>query len=612
MKKIKIAITLACAAVFGLGGYSLPAQSFYNQLPIPDTISADTIMLEVEELQHNFDPGGTTFNGTMIPTFSYNKAGETSNSYLGPTLIWRHGRRQWTQVHNMLPGQQTTVHWHGAHIPAHTDGGPHQVIDNGATWDINFDIKDATTTLWYHPHLHDFTYTQVEMGLSGLIYVDDLDDPARDSVPHVYNVDDFPLIIQNKTFNEDTATGTWSIDTVQAGHATQIVNGVVNPYLEVPAQMVRFRILDGSSRVSYLLGFGDSTGTKLPFWLVGADAGWVPEPILVDSFLTGPGIRNEVVFDFSSYNPGDVLYLWDFRSDMPGGIVKSGGSDVRVIELRVTAATGSAITMLPADLPDIDTFDLQAVDTTRVKELRGMSGQGNPQNAVPFSIDGNQYQLERVDDIIPLGNTEIWEIWNRSNVAHPFHIHDIHFKVIEVWDSVANDTIPIPVELQGPQDNIMVLRGQKVSFITEFSDFGTARGFNDFDSTYMYHCHILTHEDGYYAVAPGQSRDHVGMMQQFLGWDGTFVSNEEATAITPTVVFYPNPATHELNLHGESKRASEFCMFDLQGKLVFRKELAPFDGTKTFDVSHLQSGMYLVEWRSNGLKSTEKVIIHRD
>ena len=95
-----------------------------------------------------------------------------------------------------------------------------------------------------------------------------------------------------------------------------------------------------------------------------------------------------------------------------------------------------------------------------------------------------------------LNDIEIWEIQNLTNVAHPFHIHDIAFEIISVVDSFGNAVNPFPNEYLGPQDNFMVPRGWKVQFITQFDDFGTSLGPNAFDSTYMYHCHILTHEDG--------------------------------------------------------------------------------------------------------------------
>jgi len=98
--------------------------------------------------------------------------------------------------------EATTLHWHGMHVPAKADGGPHQVIAPGATWSPSFQVKQKAALFWYHSHLMGKTGAQVNQGLAGLILVND-DESSRLGLPSEYGVDDIPLVIQDRRFNSD-------------------------------------------------------------------------------------------------------------------------------------------------------------------------------------------------------------------------------------------------------------------------------------------------------------------------------------------------------------------------------------------------------------------------
>lgn len=597
------------------------AQTFVNPLPIPDTIDAAVINLSLDIETHNFNDFavGQPLNDTLIKTFAFNFGGDTdTNTYLGPTLIWRTGRHQTINVTNNLP-DTATVHWHGAHVPAKMDGGPHSPIaPNGGVWPVHFDVLDSSCTLWYHPHAHDETFAQVEMGLSGIIIVEDATDAIRSSLPHRYGVDDFPIIIQERNFKPSIdQTYALQIDTLQHGAnggtrpTSWIINGVTNPYLEVPPQMVRFRVLDGSSRIAYRLGIGTLPANLLPFQLIASDDGYLRNPITVDNFLTGPGIRNELVFDFTQY-AGQSLYLLNVQGQAGSGIIGIGPPEQSTanayMEIRVGLLPNLPVGIIPP-FPAIDTFAYDNQTPVRNKNLLGHNAQGG--GFVPFSINGNQFDLPFVNDTIMLNATEKWVISNQTAVAHPFHIHDIHFFIIAVDSIITGGTVslPIPPEYQGPKDNVLVKAGHQVTFVTKFTDFATQISA---DSAYMYHCHILTHEDGYYALGgpppTTQQRDHFGMMQQFVVWNGIVAAPDEA-AMVDDMTLYPNPATDMLHLRGEYNKASTVKVMDLQGRTVLQRDLAPFNGTTTFDVGSFSKGMYIFEWSSAAGNFTRKVVL---
>lgn len=132
------------------------------------------------------------FQGIDTPTYGYN------GDYLDPTLRFRRGEQVRIRVRNMLE-EMTTVHWHGMEVPGAADGGPHQKIQAGITWEPRFTVDQPASTLWYHPHPIGNTARQVYLGLAGLIIIDDDLSDSLD-LPKSYGRNDIPLVIQDHRF----------------------------------------------------------------------------------------------------------------------------------------------------------------------------------------------------------------------------------------------------------------------------------------------------------------------------------------------------------------------------------------------------------------------------
>ena len=162
----------------------------------------------------------------------------------------------------------------------------------------------------------------------------------------------------------------------------------------------------------------------------------------------------------------------------------------------------------------------------------------------------------------------------------------------------------MPVEYLGRKDDIWILPGNVVRFVTKFDDFGSPMPFEVATETYMYHCHILPHEDGMYAA----SNVHAGMMLQFAVWDGT-VRITEAQEIGDGMQLYPNPAHDVLHLRGESRIPSELRIYDIQGRLLHKEALSAFNGDVSIPVADLAVGMILVEWSSAKGTFTRKIVL---
>ncbi|MEQ9735636.1 MAG: multicopper oxidase domain-containing protein, partial [Algiphilus sp.] len=209
------------------------------------------------------------FTGVETPTLGINGA------YLGPTLKMRAGELVRMNVTNRI-GEPSTIHWHGFHLPARADGGPHQVIRDGETWSPQFVVKQRAAMFWYHSHMVPRTGPQVYHGLAGLIYVDD-DETARLDLPSDYGVDDIPLVLQDRAFgNDGSLLYSTSMPSVMMGVRGNVllVNGTVRPYFEARTSKLRLRILNGSNARSHTVGFADGR----TFQQIGTDGGLLERP----------------------------------------------------------------------------------------------------------------------------------------------------------------------------------------------------------------------------------------------------------------------------------------------------------------------------------------------
>ena len=412
--------------------------------------------------------------------------------FLAPTLRARCGEIVAIALHNELP-EDTTIHWHGMHLPARMDGGPHQMIPVGASWHPEWTIDQPAATLWYHPHPHGHTAKHVYRGVAGLFLIDDESDAL--DIPHEYGVDDIPLIIQDKRFTDD---GDLTMDAGsffdQFGGSTSfgvlgdtiLVNGTYDPYLEITRSLVRFRILIGSNARFYNLGFTDDR----EFHLVATENGFLPDgPVALDRLLLGPGERAEIVVAFE---PGDDVVLRSFEADLGDSGRQIGANDTWDLIAFRAAETLEPSRELPVDLgPGNAVPEIPGNATVREFELNGHR-----------EINGEEMDMSRIDEVVPAGALEVWKV-RSSGQPHTFHIHGATFHVLEVAGSEP------PAHLRGPKDTVFVGPDHDVTLALQFQDYV------DREWPYMFHCHILRHEDngmmGQFVVVEPGTEDEVVM-----------------------------------------------------------------------------------------------------
>ncbi|WP_038465747.1 multicopper oxidase family protein [Arthrobacter sp. PAMC 25486] len=396
-----------------------------------------------------------------------------NGAFLGPTLRVRRGEEIRINVSNALD-EPTTLHWHGMRLPAAADGGPHQMVEPGATWSPSWTIDQPAATLWYHPHPHGQTERHVYKGLGGMFLIDDDEETAL-NLPRDYGVDDIPLIVQDKTFSGNgQLVETGRIGVGMLG-GTVLVNGTAAPVLDVVAEHTRLRLLNASSARSYNFGFSDDR----TFTMIASDGGLLTAPAPLSRIMLTPGERAEIIV---TAVPGETVTLRSYSQDLGvsnARAAESGSLDtLDIIELQaasvlmpaapIPAKLGSAAYPDPALAGDMQMFQLG--DNV---------------------INSKHMDMDRIDLEVKAGSTQAWAVFNAHNQPHNFHIHDVQFQILTV------DNKPPPPELAGWKDTVYVPPGVTVRLLMQFGKLA------DPVVPYMYHCHLLWHED-------------MGMMGQFL------------------------------------------------------------------------------------------------
>ncbi|RVX41406.1 FtsP/CotA-like multicopper oxidase with cupredoxin domain [Nonomuraea polychroma] len=482
-KFLKVGLaSVSALAVAGGGGFgwawlssatgNVDELAFDLPLRIPPLLEGGSFDLRLQAGVSELRPG------TKTGTWGVN------GPHLGPTLRMRRGETVSPRVHNALP-EATSVHWHGMRLPATMDGGPHQMIAPGSTWKPTWKIDQPAATLWYHPHLHGTTARHVYQGLAGLFLIDD-EHAAK--LPHEYGVDDIPLIIQDATFDGD---GSLTLDnfgmSVVPGMDLMgflgkevLVNGTLGPAFTVTTTRVRLRLLNASVGRVYNVGFADDR----EFALVATDSGLVGEPVRLTRVLLASGERAEIVVDF---RPGEQVVLRSFTAELGGGTAFdrfAGGADA--FDLMKFTADGrlAESAAVPARLADVQAPVVPPNAKTRTFRLGSTS------------INDKKMDLARIDEVVPAGATEIWEL-NNPSAYHSFHIHEASFRILDV-----NGKAPAAYEA-GRKDTVYVPPEGHVRLLVEFGRH------TDPAAPYMFHCHMLVHEDKgmmgqFVIVEPGQ------------------------------------------------------------------------------------------------------------
>jgi FtsP/CotA-like multicopper oxidase with cupredoxin domain len=410
--------------------------------------------------------------------------------------------------------EETIVHWHGLHIVQKMDGHPMYAIRPGQRYIYEFVVDNRAGTYWFHPHPHRRTGIQVYAGLAGLFIVDD-DEQTGVGLPR--GEFERAWVLQDRVFDA-------SNQLVYAGNHMEmmmgftgdriLVNGRPDHVERVAATAYRVRLLNGSNSRFYKLAWRD----ERPLTLIGADGGLLEQPVDKPYVMLAPAERVELWLDFSGDTPGTerVLRSLPFSGGMMGrrgmGRGMRGGGGMAGMGRGMRGgrnmmgtsglANGEAFDILkvqvdrigakPRELPS----KLSSIPWPRIEDAANRNAPRTIQLQMGMgqvSLNGRTFEMEAVapDEIVKLGTTEVWEFANVSGpMSHPLHLHNLQFKVIErlqdsQLESVYN-TMRAGLVDEGWKDVVIVMPGERVRILMRFTDHV---------GLYLYHCHILEHED---------------------------------------------------------------------------------------------------------------------
>ena len=437
-------------------------------LPIPPVLEPTSVTADADIYDLTMTEGTVQlFDGEPTRIWGYN------GMWPGPTIAARRGRTTIVRQHNDLP-ERMSVHLHGANTPPSSDGHPNDFFEPGETKEYVYPNEMGAATLWYHDHVIDRTAYHVAMGLAGYYLLSDEEEDAQNLPTGDY---DIPLLLQDRRFDHDNQIFYLLNRRARAwGYIgdTMCVNGAIFPHLDVANVRYRFRLLNGSNARMYRLALDSGD----PFVVVGSDGGLLERPVEVRALDIFPGERFDVIVDFSNHGVGKSIVLKNILNLDDDPIIE----DVMRFDVVRTETDQFDV---PERLRTIEPLRLDEVAQVRSFDTRA-------DEHVTWTINGLSFDGARVDAYPVLGSTEIWE-FEKPGLAryHPMHIHLVQFQVLDF------DGRPPPPHLAGWKDTIAVLQG-KTRVIAKFED---RLGL------YLFHCHILEHEDHHmmaqFEVVPG-------------------------------------------------------------------------------------------------------------
>lgn len=447
-----------------------------------------------------------TINGTLTP----------------PTIHLKRGDRLEIPIQNSLPANTdpippdentphhfntVNIHTHGLHISPAQDNVL-LLIEPGRSYTYQYDIEPnhPQGSYWYHPHKHGATAMHLFSGMTGMLIIDG----GLDEVPEIAAAADLVFNInelQLKDFSAEpgavadpyevpdyTSTGPFA-----PGDSVWVVNGQHQPTMKVrPGQLVRLRILNSSARSATPLKIDGPAAVN---WnIVAFDGLTIPEMRTVPEFMLFPANRADVLVRFDT--PGS----YTIEKAVSPGV----GRPQPALTLAKVEVAGDpfpqALPSGPLPVPQSLVANIAESELTeatpRTLLYEVASGTGpviGGRNASNFTVNGVRFSSSTINQIIPLGSVLEWSLVNTSGVHHPHHIHIQDFQVIATSDGMLNGLVFTPPNSSDPTAPITNFFPQPVWLDTvAIPPNGWVRlrqRFLDFPGLFVFHCHILPHED---------------------------------------------------------------------------------------------------------------------
>jgi spore coat protein A len=387
------------------------------------------------------------------------------------------------------PALRTVVHLHGAKTRPESDGYPEDWIVPGKSSLYYYPNQQDAAMLWYHDHALGINRLNVYAGLLGTFFIRDAVEDALNLPKGKYEV---PLLIYDRLLTHDAQLLYPVSPDPQSQWVPEIfgnailVNAKLFPYLDVEPRKYRFRVLNASNARTYHLALVDNAPNShaaqnaAPFHQIGTDQGFLPVPVPVANLEIAPGERADLIVDFTEHRGAQLM----LKSDA-----------FVVMQFRVSSARVTDTSSLPSSLRPVPKIPESQAAQTRLLTLdEYVNKSGNP---VMLLLNGTHWK-EPITEKPVLGSTEIWTLINPTNDTHPIHLHLVRFQILdrqsyEPWLFQTKRQLhflgppepPAPNEA-GWKDTVRAHSRMVTRIIVPFEGF-TGR--------YVWHCHILEHED---------------------------------------------------------------------------------------------------------------------
>ena len=501
-------------------------------------------LLPVDPTLHWANPPGGTDGRDMRPTFT-----QTPGPYTGPVplVTHLHGGHNHEESDGYpeawyLPAAANIPAGYATVGSFYDEFNAEFQARYGATWapgtaTFQYENDQLASTLWFHDHTLGMTRLNVYAGPAGfyLLRGGTSDLPAgvlpgpapKLGDPPGTRYYEIPIVVQDRSFNADGSlfyppsraffdgfAGPYIPDSdispifnPEFFANTMVVNGRTWPTLQVEPRRYRFRFLNGCNSRFLILKLVTNPQTRrparpaVPFWQIGSEGGFLPSPVQLDQLLIAIAERADVIVDFTGLRAGTQIYLINEAPDEPFG----GGTVEREFEGADPATTGQVMKFVVGTLATPDTSvppnqltlprftPLGAASNTRQVSLNEedsavLEGVGPRAALLGTMVNGTPVHLEWDDEITEnpaLGSTEVWEMFNFTEDAHPIHIHEVQFQVVNRQPIDSSKTRPPETWESGFKDVVIAYPGEITRVKALFDQAGR----------YVWHCHIVEHED---------------------------------------------------------------------------------------------------------------------
>jgi spore coat protein A, manganese oxidase len=423
----------------------------------------------------------------------------------GPTIEARHGQAILVEWINQLPGRhlfsidhtlhgaeadkpevRTVVHLHGGRTGPESDGYPTDWFTAGQSATCFYPNEQDAATLFYHDHAMGITRLNAAAGLMGLYLIRDA---AEDELDLPNGACEIPLVIFDRSFHPDgrlfypispKAGAPWVSE--YYGSAI-LVNGKIFPYHEVEPRRYRLRLLNSSNGSFYKLSFSpDATfnSETLTFHQIASEQGFLPTPAEANLLILGPGERADVILDFSPHAGREVILRTDAAIIMQFRV--SGGKSIDALSL-------------PGTLRPV--VRIPEATAVRTRELTLADYQSRLGRSSVMLLNGAHWDMP-VTETPVLNSTEIWSFINMTDDSHPIHLHMVRFQVLDRRPfDLAVYQLTGKIVFTGPVVSLSAneLGWKDTVRVDPFTVTRIIVKFEGYAGRYVWHCHMLEHED---------------------------------------------------------------------------------------------------------------------